>query len=117
MALFASIEHGKISNVVVANSLADAELGTGLTCFEFEHTDGIVVGDPVDDKKLAKIKAAKAKQEAEAKAAADKAEADRVKSIELELERARQAEAERLAAEEAAKPKPVTGIFVKVENN
>jgi uncharacterized protein YaiL (DUF2058 family) len=117
MAKFAAIEHGAISNVVLADSLIDAELGTGLTCFEFEDTDGIVIGDLVDSKKMAQIKTAKAKQEADAKAAADKAEAARVKSLEVELERARQAEAKRIAVEEAAKPKPILGIFVKVEKN
>jgi len=49
MAKFATVEHGIITNIVVADSLADAEIGTGLTCFEFEDTDEIVIGNPVKD--------------------------------------------------------------------
>lgn len=117
MANFAVIQHDRVANVIDAPDLETAEIVTGLPCVEFTEVNPLYYGDPLDAVALKKLNAAKTKREADAKAAADKAEAARVKSIELELERARQAEAERLAAEEAAKPKPVTGIFVKVEKN
>lgn len=117
MSNFAVIENGIVVNIIVADSLEIAESLTGLLCFQYDETDNIFMHDKIDDKKLNKIKAEKNKRQEEIKKAEAKAEADRVKAIEAENERLRALEAERVAAEEAAKPKSVTGIFVKVEKN
>jgi uncharacterized protein YqfA (UPF0365 family) len=117
MAKFAAILEGVVYNVIEADTLETANAVSGLSCVEYSDDLPLSVGQELTEKQIAdahkaieKIKADKAKAEA-------KAEADRVKAIEAENERLRSLQAERLAAEEAAKPKPVTGIFVKVENN
>jgi hypothetical protein len=114
---FAVIENGVIVNVIVADTLEIAETVTNLSCIEFTDDSPLFHGDELDEKKIKQLEKVKAKREADAAAAAAKAEAERVAAIEAELERVRALEAERLAAEEAAKPKPVTGIFVKVSEN
>lgn len=117
MALFAVIQNNLVINNIDAPDLATAEEATGLTCLEYTHENPIHIGESLTSADIKKIEKAKAKREAEAAAAAEKAEADRVAAIEAELARVRALEAERLAAEEAAKPKPVTGVFVKVSQN
>ena len=117
MKRFAVIESGIVANVIMAYTLEDAMSATKSLCIE--EADGIsfAIDQKLDAKQIAEIEKAKAKKETDAKKAADKAEADRVKAIEAENERLRKAEADRIAAEEASKPEPVTGIFVKVEKN
>ena len=117
MAEFAVIENNKVINVIVCDSLELAEQLTGLPCVAYTPESPISMGEIINDKQLKMIEKEKAKREAEAAKTAAQAEANRIAAIEAENERLRKAEAERLAAEEASKPKPVTGIFVKVEPN
>lgn len=44
MANFAVIENGIVTNVVVANSKAKAEEGTGKTCVEYFDSEPAVIG-------------------------------------------------------------------------
>ena len=121
MAMFAVLKDDIVTNIIVADSLEIAEAATQSVCFEVDYENPSTIDEVVDAKKLKSILAAKTKRDAaralEEKMLAEKLEAERVAAIEAENERLRQAEAERLAAEEASKPKPVTGIFVKVEKN
>jgi hypothetical protein len=117
MAIYAVIVGGIVDNVIVADSLEIAEALTQSSCVEFIENASHAIGDKLSAADIKKIEVAKAKREADKAKAEALAEAERVKAIEAENERLRQAEAERLAAEEAAKPKPVTGIFVKVSQN
>jgi len=117
MAKFAVIKHGVVYNVIEADTLEIANAVAELPCVEYTDNLPLGIGQEITEKQIAdagkaieKMKANKAKAEA-------KAEAERVAAIEAENERLRSLEAERLAAEEASKPKPVTGIFVKVEKN
>jgi regulator of protease activity HflC (stomatin/prohibitin superfamily) len=114
---YAVIANNKVINIIIADTKEDAEQASGLSCIELKENDPIGIDHELSDAQIKIIEKEKAKCEAEAKAAADALEAERIKALELELERARQIEAERLAVEEAAKPKPITGIFVKVEKN
>lgn len=110
MAHYAVIENDEVINIIVCDDLKTAKMATGLECFLLEDGHNVKINDKLTKAKIAEIK--KKKEEAEAKA-----EADRVAAIEAENERLRQAEADRLAAEEASKPKPKTGVFVRVEPN
>lgn len=117
MANYAVINGDTIDNVIVADSLEIAEAVTGFTCIESTDDAPHEIGNKLSEADIKKLAAAKAKREADKVKAEAKIEAERVKAIEAENERMRQAEADRLAAEESSKPKPVTGIFVRVEKN
>ena len=117
MAKFAAIYDGIIHNIIEADTLEIANAVMDLPCIEFTDDIPLSMGAKVTAKQIVdaqkaieKIKADKAKAEAQT-------EAERVKAIEAENERLRTLEAERIAREETAKPKPVTGIFVRMENN
>lgn len=117
MKRFAVITNEKVSNIIIAADLETAEAVTGESCLEFTEDKAIAIEDNLDAATIKKIKDARAKKAADEAKAKAKAEADRVKAIEAENERLRNLEAARIAAEEAAKPKPVTGVFVRVEPN
>jgi hypothetical protein len=116
MANFAHIVDGVVVNVIVANSIDDAEIVCGAgNCIEYHPTESPVkVNEKIDTKLFGQ---SIEKRKAEKKAIADAEEKIRIKGIEAENERLRKLEADRVLAEEASKPKPVTGIFVKVEKN
>jgi hypothetical protein len=118
MAKFAAIHDGVIHNIIEADTLEIAsEVSFGMPCIEYTNDLPLIYGEKVTDKQIADAKKAIEKIKTEKAKAEAKIEAERVKAIEAENERLRTLEADRLAAEEAAKPKSVTGIFVKVEKN
>jgi hypothetical protein len=117
MGYFAVLTGNTVTNIIVCDNLETAQQATGLTCIEYTHDNAFNISDELTPAKIKEIEKTKAKAEAEKKAIADAEEAARIKEIEAENERLRKQEADRLATEEASKPKPVTGIFVKVEKN
>jgi hypothetical protein len=117
MPKFAVIENDVVKNIIVADDLIIAETITENTCLEYTDENPLFLNAELDVATVKKIKAIQSKKEADKAKAEAQAEAERIKAIEAENERLRKAEADRLAAEEASKPKPVTGIFVKVEKN
>ena len=50
MATYAHLENGYVINVLVANTLADAELATGGKCVEYTESAPAGVGWPYDEK-------------------------------------------------------------------
>lgn len=52
MAKFAVIENGIVTNVVVADSLADAEIGTNLTCVQYTEENPAGIGWKYDGVKF-----------------------------------------------------------------
>jgi hypothetical protein len=117
MAKYAAIKNGVVYNVIEADTLEIANAVSELPCVEYTDDLPLGIGQEITDKQIADAEKAIAKIKSDKAKAEAKAEADRIKAIEAENERLRQAEADRLAAAEASKPKPVTGIFVRVEPN
>lgn len=114
---FAVVDNGEIVNLILVESLEMAEQITGMLCFEYSYEDSIAMGDTLEKKKLKTLKEDKTKRDAKIIEEQKNNELERIRAIEAENERFRALEAARLAAEEAAKPKPVTGVFVRVEKN
>jgi hypothetical protein len=117
MATYAVMNGDIVENIIVAESLEIAESFVRLPCVEYTEEAPFQIGDKLTTAQIKKLADTKAKREADIAKAEAKAEADRVKAIEAENERLRKIEADRLVLEEASKPKPVTGIFVRVEKN
>jgi hypothetical protein len=52
MATFAALSGNQVNNIIVANTLEDAELVTGSTCIEYENNNPARIGDIYDGTKF-----------------------------------------------------------------
>jgi hypothetical protein len=52
MATFAALSGNQVNNIIVANTLEDAELVTGSTCIQYENNNPARIGDIYDGTKF-----------------------------------------------------------------